>query len=206
MGSDREEGDRDDEDSHFEVMQSLKAHIHHGRLVLDEPTDLPEGSEVSLTITDDDAMEDEERARLHAALERSMAQAKAGKLIDADVLLGRLLARESGPCAAAVPGVQRQSSCRISPRGHGQSGAVVVVQRTSSDLKLAPHLHVLLLDGVYREVDASTVGFTALPHLSTLEVGEVLETICTRVDRLVRRRGLLDDGALEPQTEADGPL
>ena len=42
----------------------------------------------------------------------------------------------------------------------GKSGAVVVVQRTSSDLKLDPHLHVLLLDGVYREVDATTVGFT----------------------------------------------
>jgi hypothetical protein len=34
----------------------------------------------------------------------------------------------------------------------GQSGAVVVVQRTSSDLKTNPHLHVLLLDGVYREL------------------------------------------------------
>ena len=49
MGSDREEGDRDDEDSHFEVMQSLKAHVHHGRLVLDEPTDLPEGSSSTLS-------------------------------------------------------------------------------------------------------------------------------------------------------------
>jgi len=75
-------------------MQSLKAHVHNGRLVLDEPTDLPEGSEVRLTIVDDDEMDDEERARLHASLERSMAQAKAGKLIDADVVLGRLLARE----------------------------------------------------------------------------------------------------------------
>jgi anti-sigma factor RsiW len=75
-------------------MQSLKAHVRNGRLVLDEPTDLPEGAEVVLTVSDDDRMEDEERARLHAALERSMAQAKAGKLVDADVVLGRLLARE----------------------------------------------------------------------------------------------------------------
>jgi hypothetical protein len=36
---------------------------------------------------------------------------------------------------------------------------------------------VLFLDGVYRELSASTVGFTALPHLSTREVGEVLEGI-----------------------------
>jgi hypothetical protein len=29
-------------------MQALKAHIHNGRLVLDEPTDLPEGEVVEL--------------------------------------------------------------------------------------------------------------------------------------------------------------
>jgi predicted transcriptional regulator len=75
-------------------MQPLKAHVRNGRLVLDEPTDRPEGAEVQLTIVDDDEMSDEERARLHAALERSMAQAKAGKLIDADEVIGRLLSRE----------------------------------------------------------------------------------------------------------------
>jgi anti-sigma factor RsiW len=73
-------------------MQPLKAHVHNGRLVLDEPTDLPEGTEVRLTLADDE-MDDDERAELHASLERSMAQAKAGKLIDADVVLGKLLAR-----------------------------------------------------------------------------------------------------------------
>jgi hypothetical protein len=89
---------------------------------------------------------------------------------------------------------------------HGQSGAVVVVQRTSSDLKLNPHLHLVVLDGAYRELDASTVGFAALPHLSTREVGEVLETICTRVVKLVRRRGLLDDGALDREAETEEGL
>ncbi len=118
---------------------------------------------------------------------------------------GELLGAVTRVCTSSILGFYTD---RMKKEGlaHGQSGAVVVVQRTSSDLKLAPHLHVLLLDGVYRELDASTVGFTALPHLSTREVGEVLETICTRVDKLVRRRGLLDDGALEPQTEADEPL
>ena len=32
----------------------------------------------------------------------------------------------------------------------GQSGAVVAVQRTSSDLKLNPHVHAVFLDAVYR--------------------------------------------------------
>jgi hypothetical protein len=31
-------------------MQPLKAHVHNGRLVLDEPTDLPEG-EIVLSAT-----------------------------------------------------------------------------------------------------------------------------------------------------------
>jgi hypothetical protein len=35
-----------------------------------------------------------------------------------------------------------------------KTGAVTVVQRTSSDLKLNPHLHVVLLDGAYHEQSA----------------------------------------------------
>ena len=31
----------------------------------------------------------------------------------------------------------------------GQSGAVSVVQRVSSDLRLNPHLHAIFLDGVF---------------------------------------------------------
>ena len=77
------------------VMQPLKAHVKDGRLVLDEPTDLPEGTEVQLTIVDDtDELDDDERVRLHEALKRSMAQAKAGQLVDADEVIGKLLARE----------------------------------------------------------------------------------------------------------------
>ncbi len=73
-------------------MNPLKARVHNGRLVLDEPTDLPEGAEVSLAIVDDD-MSDDERARLHAALARSVAQARAGQLVDADEVMRKLLAR-----------------------------------------------------------------------------------------------------------------
>lgn len=73
-------------------MRALKAHVRGGRLVLDEPTDLPEGSEVELVTSDDD-FDPEERARLDAALERSMAQAKAGQFVDGDAVIKKLLAR-----------------------------------------------------------------------------------------------------------------
>jgi hypothetical protein len=76
-------------------MQPLKARVENGRLVLDDPsTDLPEGAEVQLTIVDDSGeLDEDERARLHEALKRSMAQGKAGQLIDADEVIGKLLAR-----------------------------------------------------------------------------------------------------------------
>jgi len=47
---------------------------------MDEPTGLPEGATIELAIAGDaDDLDDEERARLHSALRRSWASAKAGK-------------------------------------------------------------------------------------------------------------------------------
>jgi len=47
-----------------------------------------------LIVSDADEMDDAERARLHRALERRMAQAKAGQSVDADEVIDKLLARE----------------------------------------------------------------------------------------------------------------
>ncbi|MEK6606292.1 MAG: hypothetical protein AABZ30_01405 [Myxococcota bacterium] len=70
---------------------TLRARVKAGRLVLDEPVDLPDGSEVDLVPADqDDDLEDEDRARLHAALERSVAEFASGKAIDARKALKRL--------------------------------------------------------------------------------------------------------------------
>ena len=81
---------------------------------------------------------------------------------------------------------------RMKGISRGQSGAVVALQRTSSDLRLNPHLHVLFLDGVYRE-EGEHVVFHALPHLSTREVGAALEDAVRRIARYLARRGLLRD-------------
>jgi hypothetical protein len=64
-------------------MQPLKAHVHNGRLVLDEPTDLPEGEVVYLQPVDADELDDEERGRLHEALRESIKQMKSGQTLDA---------------------------------------------------------------------------------------------------------------------------
>jgi hypothetical protein len=50
------------------LMLSLKARVRGGRLILDEPTDLPEGAEVRVAVVDGDDLSDDERAELHAAI------------------------------------------------------------------------------------------------------------------------------------------
>ena len=70
---------------------TLKARVKAGRLVVDEPTDLPEGTEVELLALDPgDWLDDEDRAALHRALSDSDEDVKAGRLVDADVVLRQL--------------------------------------------------------------------------------------------------------------------
>lgn len=57
----------------------LKAHVKNGRLVLDEPTDLSEGSVVPLEIADDwDELDDKERAAVREEIAASIADRRSG--------------------------------------------------------------------------------------------------------------------------------
>ncbi|WP_437896822.1 hypothetical protein [Sorangium sp. So ce124] len=79
-------------------MLSLKATVRNGHLVLDEPTELPEGAVVDLVAVGGDALDeldDEERGALHAALAEGIMQDDAGDTLDADEVLARLRARAS---------------------------------------------------------------------------------------------------------------
>jgi len=49
------------------VMKTLHATVVKGRLVLDEPSDLPEGTVIEIVPTDEDDLDEQERAALHAA-------------------------------------------------------------------------------------------------------------------------------------------
>jgi hypothetical protein len=75
-------------------MTPLKARVRNGRLQLDEPTTLPEGSEVELVPVDSwDQLEPDDRQALHDALTRSATQAKRGQTVDSGEALKRLKAR-----------------------------------------------------------------------------------------------------------------
>lgn len=73
---------------------TIKGRVHAGRLVVDEPTTLPEGTEIELLPLDPgDWLDDTDRAALHAALAESDADIAGGRLVDAAEILKDLRAR-----------------------------------------------------------------------------------------------------------------
>jgi hypothetical protein len=68
----------------------IRGRVESGRLRIDEPIDLPDGTEIELVPLDpEDLMDEAERAALHKALAESEEDVKADRLIDAaDVLKG----------------------------------------------------------------------------------------------------------------------
>jgi len=81
-------------------MAPLKARVHNGRLMLDAPTDLPEGEVVylqpmeSIVADEGDDLDDENRAALHADLEASIAEADRGETEDFSRMLAELRQRQ----------------------------------------------------------------------------------------------------------------
>ncbi len=81
-------------------MQSLKAHVKDGRIILDDPTDLPEGEVVyvrlvdTIVADDGDDGDDAERAALHRELDASIAEADAGQTEDFARVLTELRQRQ----------------------------------------------------------------------------------------------------------------
>ena len=75
-------------------MSPLQARVEKGRLVLDEPTTLPEGTVVTLVADDEgDDLTDAERSALHESLSSSWRSAEAGRLRPASEILDELRQR-----------------------------------------------------------------------------------------------------------------
>jgi hypothetical protein len=70
---------------------TLKARVHNGHLVVDEPTELPEGTEVQLLPLDPgDWLDSEDRTALHRALLASQEDVDRGHLFEAEEVLREL--------------------------------------------------------------------------------------------------------------------
>jgi len=73
---------------------AIRAKVQSGRIVVDEPTSLPDGTTLSLVVDDEgDDLDAAEREALHAHLEASWRSAQAGRVRPASELLAELRAR-----------------------------------------------------------------------------------------------------------------
>jgi hypothetical protein len=78
-------------------MLALKVQVKNGRLVVDEPSDLPDGAEVEVVVIDDELTAGE-RAELHASLDRALDDSEAGRSMDAGEYLTQYrVRRETRP-------------------------------------------------------------------------------------------------------------
>lgn len=72
-------------------MSPLRAVVRHGRIVLDEPTDLPDGTVIELVPADEE-LDEAELAKLRELLELSAKAEKAGQMLPASELIEKIRA------------------------------------------------------------------------------------------------------------------
>jgi hypothetical protein len=74
----------------------------------------------------------------------------------------------------------------------GETGAVTVIQRANSDLRLNPHLHTVFLDGVYSpDGDGKGQMFHPAQAPTQQEVEQVVAHASKRILRFLQRRGTI---------------
>ena len=76
-------------------MSLLHGRVQGGRIVIRDPVDLPEGTEVCLELVeqeDDDQLDAEDRARLEAAIAKGRQEIADGKGIPAEQVISDLWA------------------------------------------------------------------------------------------------------------------
>jgi len=76
------------------AMSGIRARVENGRLIVDQPTTLPEGTVLDLVVDDEgDELDEAERAALNQAISDGWESAKAGNLIPAEEVLAELRKR-----------------------------------------------------------------------------------------------------------------
>jgi hypothetical protein len=77
-------------------MTALRAHIENGRVILDEPMDLPDGTAVEIdglrVVDEDDGLTAQERQRILRGIDEGLANIARGEYVDAETFIDELLA------------------------------------------------------------------------------------------------------------------
>lgn len=72
------------------TMLVIKTTVRNGRIIVDEPTSLPDGHVVEVCVVTEDGMTDEDRQRLHESIARGIRDGRAGRETDFDSFMDQL--------------------------------------------------------------------------------------------------------------------
>lgn len=105
----------------------------------------------------------------------------------------RLCSAVLGRFLRAVSSWYRRKARQVGYAG-GRTGSVTVIQRASGDLRVNPHFHAIVLDGVFVEDDdGGPPVFVETPRPADDEIKKLVETVASRVIRHLVQRGVLDE-------------
>jgi hypothetical protein len=71
-------------------MRVIRTTVRNGRIIVDEPTTLPDGHEIELRVVNPDGMSEGERTRLHASIARGIRDGGAGREMDLDSFIEQI--------------------------------------------------------------------------------------------------------------------
>ena len=74
-------------------MLAITAHVRSGRIIVDEPTDLPEGAELDLVVVGNDDLDAEDEQALMASLDRALDDEDADRTVNVDDFLAEVRAQ-----------------------------------------------------------------------------------------------------------------
>ena len=69
------------------VMLAIKAHVRSGRIIVNEPTDLPEGAELDLVVVGNDDLDEVDHQALMDSLDRSLDDEDADRIVNVNEFL-----------------------------------------------------------------------------------------------------------------------
>ena len=94
-----------------------------------------------------------------------------------------------------------ESKSRLGGLTEGQTGSVCFLQRFSSTLRLFPHLHSLVLDGVFTKTGDQAAVFHRLKAPSQTEVDEVAHEVTVGLARFLEKLGLVQKEPPSDETQ-----
>ena len=81
----------------YASIMGVRATVRNGRLTVDQPVDLPEGTVLDLVIDDEgDQLDEREREALNAAISRSLRESAEGRTAPAEEIIQKLRERRDG--------------------------------------------------------------------------------------------------------------